>query len=280
MKLCYSTWGMPMLPMDVITRRLAALGYDGVEIAVLPNWTTEIDELDATERRRIARLLRAAGLALPAISSYLSTIEPDAETFAHNLAYIQAAIDLAVDWAQDGKPPVVITGIGGKRGDLPEQQDRLIERLRGLGEYADTRGVIVALEAHIDAAVETPDQIVSLLQQVASPAIRANFDISHFNVLGIPVEESVAKMVPYAAHTHVKDERGLHPDYAYLIPGEGKFDYVRYLKAMQTHGYTGFISVEISMQVQRRADYDPLAAAAESYHVLAAAFDKAGVRRA
>ena len=279
MKLVYSTWGMPLLPIDTILAQLAVLGYDGVEIAVLPNWSTELSRLDGAERRRIARLLRDSGLALPAISSYLSTIEPDAAVFAQNLAYVQRAIDLAVDWAQDGRAPFVITGIGGTRGDLQAHQGQLVERLQALGDYAQQRGVTVALEAHIDAAVETPDQIVALLQEVASPAIRANFDISHFNVLGIPLEESVAKLAPYAAHAHVKDERGLHPAYAYLIPGEGEFDYVRYLKAMQAHGYTGSISVEISMQVQRRVDYDPLATAAASYRVVAAAFDEAGVTR-
>jgi sugar phosphate isomerase/epimerase len=270
---------MPRLPIDTIIAQLAVLGYDGVEIAVLPNWSTELSQLDGAERRRIARLLRESGLALPAISSYLSTIEPDAAVFAQNLAYIHRAIDLAVDWAQGGRAPVVITGIGGTRGDLQAHGGRLVERLRALGDYAQGRGVTVALEAHIDAAVETPDQIVALLQEVASPAMRANFDISHFNVLGIPVEESVAKLVPVAAHAHVKDERGRHPAYAYLIPGEGEFDYVRYLKAMQAHGYTGAISVEISMQVQRRVDYDPLATAAAAYRVVAAAFDQAGVTR-
>jgi sugar phosphate isomerase/epimerase len=96
-------------------------------------------------------------------------------------------MNLAVDWAQEDRSPIVITGVGGKRGDLPQQQDRLMERLRALGADAQTCSVTVALEAHNDAAVETPDQIVALLERVASPAIRANFDISHFNVLGIPI---------------------------------------------------------------------------------------------
>jgi D-psicose/D-tagatose/L-ribulose 3-epimerase len=199
MNLSYSTWGMPTLPIDAIIQHLAAVGFDGVEIAVLPGWSTELSRLDAAERRRIARLLSNSGLALPAISCYLSTIEPDAGIFAQNRTSIETAIDLAVEWAQGGRAPVVITGIGGKRGDLPQQQARLIERLQALGEYAQHRGVTLALEAHIDAAVETPDQIIALLQEVGSPAIRANFDISHFNVLGVPMEESVAKMVPLAA---------------------------------------------------------------------------------
>jgi inosose dehydratase len=269
---------MPKLAIDSIIKHIAALGFDGIEIAVLPHWSTELSQLNLAERRRIARLLAEYGLALPAISAFLSMIEPDAEKFAENLAYVQRAIDLAVDWAQSGKPPIVITGIGGRRGELEANRAQLVDRLQALGDYARVRGVSVAIEAHIDTAIETPESMVDLLQTVGSPAIRANFDISHFNVLGIPIEESVAKLMPYAVHAHIKDERGRYPAYQYVIPGEGEFDYVRYLQAMQACNYDGFISVEISMQVQRRTDYDPLAAATQSYQVLTAAFDKAAIK--
>jgi sugar phosphate isomerase/epimerase len=56
-------------------------------------------------------------------------------------------------------------------------------------------------------------------------------------------------------------------------------DYVRYLKAMAANGYDGYIVVEISLMVQRRPDYDPLAAAATSYAVLSRAFQQAGIKR-
>lgn len=279
MKLCYSSWGLPNLPIEAIIKHIAKTGYDAIEIAVLPNWSTELNKLDSGERKHIAKLLRDHHLPLTAVGSYLSMIEPDEEKFAHNLDYVQRAINLAVEWSQNGKPPIVITGFGGRRGELDANRARLVERLQQLGEYAQARGVTIALEAHIDAAVETPDQTVALLQDVNSPAIRANFDISHFNVLGIPIEESVAKMLPWSPHTHVKDERGIHPNYEYLIPGEGEFDYVRYLKAMNEAGYTGAISVEISMMVQRRPNYDPLATVEQSYRLISAAFEKAGVKR-
>ena len=56
-------------------------------------------------------------------------------------------------------------------------------------------------------------------------------------------------------------------------------DYVRYLRAMERVGYAGHIVVEISIMVQRRPDYDPLAAAARSYDVLSRAFAEAGIQR-
>ena len=48
---------------------------------------------------------------------------------------------------------------------------------------------------------------------------------------------------------------------------------------MRKAGYGGYITAEISMQVQRRPGYDPLAAAAMTYDILDAAFQKAGIER-
>ena len=93
------------------------------------------------------------------------------------------------------------------------------------------------------------------------------------------VEHGARHPAPHSCFTHVKDERGRVPDFEFLIPGEGEFDYVRYLKAMRAAGYEEDICVEISIQVQRRTNYDPIAAAERSYAVLAKAFRDAGIGR-
>ena len=116
-----------------------------------------------------------------------------------------------------------------------------------------------------------------MLDAIGAPNLKVNFDISHFNVQGVPIEASVRALAPVTAHAHVKDERGIAPDHEFLIPGEGSFDFVRYLQLMQESGYTGFISPEVSVMVQRRPNYDPLAAAAQTYETLAHAFEMAGI---
>ncbi|MGH2346674.1 MAG: sugar phosphate isomerase/epimerase, partial [Chloroflexota bacterium] len=58
------------------------------------------------------------------------------------------------------------------------------------------------------------------------------------------------------------------------------FDYVEYLKAMRQAGYDGFITGEVSVMVQRRPGYDPLAATTMTYRTLARAFEQAGIQRA
>ena len=54
MRLTYSTWGMPMVPIADALAGIALLGYDGVEIAVTKSrdFSTELSKLDAAERRR------------------------------------------------------------------------------------------------------------------------------------------------------------------------------------------------------------------------------------
>jgi sugar phosphate isomerase/epimerase len=135
------------------------------------------------------------------------------------------------------------------------------------------------MEPHVGAALHRPEQVLWLLEQIDSPGVTIHFDISHFNVQGMPMEPIIAQLAPHSAHTHVKDERGVAPDHEFLIPGEGEMDYARYLTAMQRAGYTGHIVVEISLMAQRRPEYDALEAANQSYRVLARAFDEAGIAR-
>ena len=154
-----------------------------------------------------------------------------------------------------------------------------MERTSNLVEYAQSRGVTIAMEPHVGAIIDTPDKMIELLKLVGSPNLKVNFDISHFDIVGMTIEETVTALAAHSVHTHVKDQRGRYPEFEFLIPGEGVFDYVEYLKAMQTHGYDGFITAEVSMMVQRRTNFDPLAAAALSYETLSRAFVEAGINR-
>ncbi len=279
MKIGYCTWGMPTVPVDTMIPFLAKTGYDGIELTVIPGYTTELSLLDGDERRRIARMLQDYHLELPAIAAQTNMIDRDPDVAAQHWKRLTDAVDLAVDWAQDGQPPAVDTTVGGRSEQWDELKDLLVERLGALVRYGEQRGVVIAAEPHVASMLDTPARVLELLRLIDSPYLKLNFDISHFNVQGIPIAESVAALAAHTVHTHVKDERGIVPDFEFLIPGEGEFDYVAYLRAMREHGYDGYITAEISIMVQRRPAYDPLAAAEQTYHTLARAFEQAGLAR-
>lgn len=278
MRLCYATWSMPKLPIDEILANLSRMGYDGVELTVIPGWSTELDSLDAAERRRIRRLLDDYDLELPAIAGHRSLLSRGDER-AEDWRRLKGAVDLAAEWAGAEGPPALDTTAGGKSGEWETVRDLLVDRVGELCDYAATRGVVLALEPHVNQALETPDRVLWVIEQVRRPNLKLTFDISHFNILGISIEDSVSALGPHSAFTHVKDERGIVPSYEFLIPGEGEFDYARYLRAMHSIGYVGHVGIEISLMVQRRPDYEAIAAAEQSYRVLSGAFEESGVPR-
>lgn len=279
MRLGYTTWGMQSVAAEDSIPLLADIGFDSIELTVVPGWKDELDSLTSARRTRIKELLRSSGLALPALAAHRSLVAADPAEQAENWRRLTGAVDLAVELASEEGPPVIDTTVGGKAGEWDELRDRMVERIGRLCDYAARRGVTVAIEPQVMNALDTPERVIDLLELVGRSNLKIAFDISHFNVQGIPIEESVAKLAAATVFAHVKDERGVKPNYEFLIPGEGDFDYVRYLRAMKKAGYHGDVHVEISLMVQRRPCFDPLAAAQQSYRVLAAAFDEAGIER-
>lgn len=280
MLLGYSTWGMPKLPIEQAIGHVAGLGFEGIELTVVPGYSTELSSLDATERRRIRQLLDSSGLALPSIAVHRDLVVEDADQWAANLAFLQKSIDLATELAGPEGIPVINNLVGGKSGEFELQHDRLIERLGQVLDYAVPRDVTIAIEPHVFTILESPLTTKQIIDEIDSPFLRVQFDISHFDVLGFTLDESVSVLAPLAVHTHVKDQRGRAPNHEFLTPGTGPFDYVAYLKAMRQAGYEGFITGEVSVMVQRKPGYDQFEAAETTYRTLARAFEEAGIERA
>lgn len=279
MKLSYSTWGMQTTPIDDAVRHCADLGFDGLELTVIPGWPTDAATLDRSERRRIRALYDDAGIELCGMSGNVPLLVDDSTQADANEARFRTYLDLAAELQRPDERLIVTTTTGGAPSDWETRKGEVIERVGRLARYADERGVMIGVEPHVGAALHRPEDVIWLVEQIGAPGLTIHFDISHFNVQGIPMEESVALLAPMSLHTHVKDERGLAPDHAFLIPGEGEMDYARYLTLMREAGYDGHIVVEISVMVQARPEYDALAAATQSYEVLSRAFESAGIER-
>lgn len=279
MKLGYSTWGMPTVPMETAIPYLASLGFDGTELTVLKGWHTELSTLDQGQRQHIRDLSSQHHLELDSVYGHNRLLSGDADEAAYDANRCRQAADLCVDLTVDGAVPGLVILPGGTSADWEPLRGLLVDRLGDLVRYCRERNVVVALEPHVSAMIDRPERVRWLFEQIGSPYLTLNFDISHFEVQGVPMEESIAALAPFASRTHVKDERGIAPHHEFLIPGEGEFDYVRYLHLLRGAGYDGYVTVEVSVMVQRRPNYDPLTAAAQSYETLTAAFQTAGIAR-
>jgi len=277
MRISYCTWGMMEVDIEEAFPAVAGIGYTALELAVTPRFPTELYSLDAAKKKRISQLLDEYNLVLSAVAGHTSMCELDPARNETNMQRLRDTIDLAAELRQAGEQPVVASLVGGREDEWEAKKELLAERVGALGEYAASRDVILGVEPHCGTALDLPDRVTWLIEQVNHPAVRVNFDISHFDIRGIGIDECVPQMAPLSVHTHVKDQRGIYPDHEFLTPGSGPFDFVHYLTAMHEAGYTGFIGMEVSMMVQRKPRYDPFVDAALGYYALVHAFNESGV---
>jgi sugar phosphate isomerase/epimerase len=276
MRISYCTWGMMKTSIEEAIPAVAKIGYHAIELAVTPNWPTDLVTLDPAKRKRIRQLLDEYHLALSAVAGHTAMTESDPEKNEANLKRLRDSLDLTVELAAPGEPAILCSLIGGREDEWEDKKELIAERVHGLGEYAASIGATLAVEPHSGTAFETPQKALWLMQKVNHPAVRLNFDISHFDIIGIGIDECVPQMAPWSVHTHVKDQRGIFPKHEFLTPGSGPFNFVQYLSAMHKAGYTGYIGMEISVMVQRKPGYDPFVDAALGYYALVHAFNESG----
>ena len=276
MRISYCTWGMMKVDIEQAIPGIAKIGYHCIELAVTPAWPTDLVTLDAAKRRKISRLLHQHGLALSAVAGHTSMCEDDPAKNEANLQRLRDSLDLAVELATPGDHAILCSLIGGRMDEWDTKRDLVAERVHSLGEYAASIGAILAVEPHSGTSFDTPEKALWLMNKVNHPNVRLNFDISHFDIIGIGIDECVPGMVPWSVHTHVKDQRGIFPNHEFLTPGSGPFNFVHYLAAMHKAGYTGFIGMEVSVMVQLKPGYDPFVDAALGYYALVHAFNESG----
>jgi sugar phosphate isomerase/epimerase len=277
MRLGFSGWAMRELPVEQQIAIVREAGYASMALVSGPGFGLDALTADAAERKRIRRLLDDAGLQLSAVCGHASQLEPDAEKRAANADRIRATIDLAADLAEPDGPPCVVSMGYGTPETYEQDRELLAERFGELARHAVSRGVVIALEPHVGQAFDQPEKIVWLMERIGSPGYRLNLDNSHFECMGRDLDEYIPLLIPYTVHTELKDQRGRYPNHEFLVPGEGDFDYARYLSAMEKVDYDGCVTIEISVMVQRRPGYDPAEVARRSFATLLAAEHASGV---
>ena len=262
-----------------------------------------------SDRLRIKESFGQRGLMLPSIIGNQSLVEEDADRNAEAVKRLRGSIDLCVDLTLPGQECRRSTpGIAGRSGDLEARRQLVVDRLGALTDYARQSGVVICIEPHVGGAVDTIERAEWLVATIDSPSLRLDFDVSHFEVVGVPMDETVSRLAPLAGAAEIKDQhlrylrslddaeagpegwlvegngvgRATAPDgrpveFQFLLGGEGTFDLPKYLRLMHAQGFDAPIAFEASVQCQARPGYDALASANDIYRWMADGWRTAGV---
>jgi len=274
----FSLYGMRSLTLRAATNAVAEIGYDCIELPVMTDWPADSARLTREARRELREQHAERRLRLTALMENLPALGDDAQHRA-NLDRLKLAAELARDLAVGGRAPLIETIVGGKAGEFDAVKERLVERLRDWASVVELADVRLAIKAHISNATQQPQQLLWLLDRVASRSLVAAYDYSHFQLQNLNLKETLDALLPRSAFIHVKDTEHAQGKRGFVLPGEGTIDYVQMFKLLGQSSYRGDVVVEVSGQVFNKPGYDPLAAASKCYNHLADAFSKAGLKR-
>ncbi len=266
---------MRSLPLDEAVKTCAKIGYDCVELPLLEGWPADAATWPRAEQDRFRELLDKTELRLSALMENLTLAADDAR-HAANLRRLEAAGKVAQRISPAG-PRIVETVLGGRPEQWEASKRTMAARLREWAKAAEDGDFILAIKAHIGGALHTPADAVWLAEQAGSEHVRCVYDYSHFQLRGVDLAESIQTLVPHAVFIHIKDAAGDAAKFRFLLPGDGKTDYVQYLKLVAAAGYQGDVVVEVSGQIHSQPDYRPIDAARYCYEKLAPAFAQANV---
>jgi sugar phosphate isomerase/epimerase len=256
MQLAFSTNAYLKFSFAEAARRLAEIGYAGIEImADVPHaWPACLLE---EQKQGIRRALAENRLAISNINAFMmnaisdprqrywhpSWIEPDRH-------YRQIRIDhtcRSLTLARELGAACITTEPGGPVEPADSWSAALklfVEMLKPVAEHAEKEGVLLLIEPEPGLLIETADQFLELMEQVDSPAIGLNFDIGHFYCVGDEPAPTVHRLAPYIRHFHLEDIAATRVHH-HLIPGEGAIDFAATFDAIRQIDYKGWITIEL-----------------------------------
>jgi sugar phosphate isomerase/epimerase len=267
MKLAFSTNAYLCFSFAEAVRRLAAIGYAGVEImADVPHaWPAFL--LDE-QKQAIRDALAKNNLVISNINSFMmhavndrrqrywhpSWIEPDPNYRAVRIDHTTRALTLARELGAK----CITTEPGGplEPGQPWSAGLKLfVEMLKPVVAHAEKEGVLLLIEPEPGLLVETADQFLELMRHLDSPAVGLNFDIGHAYCVGDDPATTIPRVAKYIRHFHLEDIAATRVHH-HLIPGEGAIDFAATFRAIRQIGYDGWVTIELYPYVD-----DPDAAA-------------------
>ena len=249
---------------------IARIGFDSVDIFTEPSLISN-DEISTITKTCEAKNLPIISLPVVAIG-LIDFNDPVRE---YHISRCKEFIDLAAHWGADNILLVLGEYLWQREVITPEDQWRWgIESCRILGDYAESKGVNIALELEPFrlSLLSSINEMSRFVRECEHPRVQANIDISHL-VLADNGPEEVCKLADQAIHVHISDCDGkVHGD---LPPGRGVVKFAPYLQAIKELGIDGAVSIEL--------EYSPdpdriLEWVEEAYTQTARLMDQVGLR--
>jgi sugar phosphate isomerase/epimerase len=244
-------------------------GWEGLELDAERPHAAPMD-LTPDDRRRLRDLAGEAGVPICAVSPNCDFSSPVPVHREAMICYTRECIELARDlgapickifaaWRgvtlYDGLATYNDTyGHTPHRYWKGDRRPFVVDALRELAAFARDNGIVIALQNHGPDIVNRYEDVLSLIEEVGSPAFKACLDINIEPDADSP--EHAAEMAraggSLIVHSHCNGEFARTPEGAVELVGSGytegfwgrKVAYPAYVSALVAGGYEGYIDWE------------------------------------
>ena len=221
-------WCYDKIPLDELSRNVAAMGFKSIELLSENEWAT----------------VKAAGLTC-AVANGPSTIpvgfnRPDQhdklEAESKRLLPLVAAA---------GIPQMIV--FSGNRAGMPDAEGlaNCVTGLKRITPLAEQLGVTIIMEL-LNSKVDHKDYMcdhtawgVELVKRVGSPRFKLLYDVYHMQIMEGDVIRTIRENFAHIGHYHTGGVPGRHE-----IDDAQELNYPRIMATLAELGYTGYVGQE------------------------------------
>lgn len=221
-----------------IIKRLAAAGYDGVEIPLF--------EGTPDHYARLGEVIAKAGLGVTTVSVIgpggKNPLSPDKTHQKAAVEYAKWAVDCTAALGASILAGPMHSELGYFSGSGPTKQEkqRGVSFHRRVGDHAGKKNVRLAVEAlnRFECYfLNTMEQLADHLDDVDHPAIKAMYDTFHCNIEEKDPVAAIRTIKRHMIHVHISEnDRG--------TPGKGHVPWPETYKALRAAKYDGWMTIE------------------------------------
>jgi sugar phosphate isomerase/epimerase len=222
------------LPLAEILPEVAKAGADGIDL-----WPkvhgSQRDEAEALGPAALEALLASHNVRL-------------AMTTRYDLGPFRLAEEIEFVRRLGGK--LIVTGSRRRgSGDLKADVESFVRELEPHVAIAEKAGIVIAIENHSNALIESPDSLRYLAEMAKSPSLGVALAPYHLPQNPSLQAQLVKDLGPKLVHFYAWEHgRGCHmampkADELQQLPGYGSFDFVPVVRALRDIQYRGAIEI-------------------------------------
>jgi len=250
-------------PLHACLERACEAGYQGVELNLGKTGRCALDMPDASIRA-IGLLARDIGIHLPSLCTALyweySLTSPDPDRRYQAMEILKRQIHVARLLGADR----ILCVPGAVGVEMPFEEmfdewkdvsfdtrnevvdyatvyDMACQVLSAASKTAEDEGVVICVENVGNKFLLSPLEMARFLDEIASPYVRAYFDIGNVYRIGYP-EHWIRALGTRIEMVHCKDYS--RAENAFVRLGDGDTDFRAVLCALEDVGYDGWLTVE------------------------------------